>query len=646
MRYEYAQDGRVAQTALVRMWDAEATEYGPERFVVQYIYDKAGRLVRKVVRDNSVQDSAVRYETSYEFDGMGRMTRERVLKRVEESGVERMNVLEDKRTTYDLGNNPTEVKHYDNVGWVYTETRTYARGYQLVDFSTQAALGVSVSTSGSYTYDTNNNLTGTKKLDVKRGATQLAYRAQWTFAYDRNNRLKSHTNTNASNVRGNLWYDGRGRVWQRWNDNSSTEDWDATLKRFVYDGGALVQEHEFDVAEVEDEWVYTYSDLTRDYLRHAAGVRQRERSGGNDTDYYLEADSGALEFKTERNPVSEAIARTERTASLNQISGATFSATVSNLATSANYIEMYGGGTSGASAGFDALLHRGSRHYLTGMGRRTKLGTNGSPGSFFFDSVPSPGVGGGIMLGDVGISERVSYDVSEPPEFDPGPATGKGYDHFANDPEAVCPQCCIDALSGGLPWNIAWCINCCGAHVDIYAPVKDCANQPGGPWTIAKCRMACCSEYPHPEAIRKDVTAWFLDYCLLFEFDLNRISGFLDWVKSLERWIDVAEFILCMYETGGNWIACLIEQLGPDIADFAELINLILSAVSQLRLGTDCCGELKWLFSVQDKELESYQCCLLHYQWLANNILNMSRWTIDFECCLYCPEPDNEWRIN
>jgi len=76
------------------------------------------------VRDNSVQDSAVRYETSYEFDGMGRMTRERVMKRVEESGVERMNVLEDKRTTYDLGNNPTEVKHYDNVGWAYTETRS------------------------------------------------------------------------------------------------------------------------------------------------------------------------------------------------------------------------------------------------------------------------------------------------------------------------------------------------------------------------------------------------------------------------------------------------------------------------------------------------------------------------------------------
>ena len=178
-------------------------------------------------------------------------------------------------------------------------------------------------------------------------------------------------------MRGNLWYDGRGRVWQRWNDNSSTEDWDATLKRFVYDGAALVQEHEFDVAELGGTWVYTYSDLTRDYLRHPAGVRQRQRSGGNDTDYYLEANSGALEFKTERDPVAEAIARTERTASLNQISGATFTPGLSNLATTNNYIETYGGSTSGAAAGFDALLHRGNRHFLTGLARfTTRRGNN------------------------------------------------------------------------------------------------------------------------------------------------------------------------------------------------------------------------------------------------------------------------------
>jgi len=69
----------------------------------------------------------VRYETSYEFDGMGRMTRERIMQW--DNTNEKMVVLQDKRTTYDLGGNPTEIRFYDNAGWAYTETRTYARGY-------------------------------------------------------------------------------------------------------------------------------------------------------------------------------------------------------------------------------------------------------------------------------------------------------------------------------------------------------------------------------------------------------------------------------------------------------------------------------------------------------------------------------------
>ncbi len=84
----------------------------------------------------------------------------------------------------------------------------------------------------------------TKKLDVKRGATQIAYHAEWTFTYDRKNRVKSHTHTAASNARGNISYDAVGRVWQRWNDNSSTQDWDGTLTRYVYNGATLAQEHQ------------------------------------------------------------------------------------------------------------------------------------------------------------------------------------------------------------------------------------------------------------------------------------------------------------------------------------------------------------------------------------------------------------------
>ena len=79
-RYKYSQDGRVSEVALVYTYETYKTEYGPEKYVIQFSYDDAGRMIRKVVRDNSQQDSKVRYETSYEFDGMGRMTRERVMK--------------------------------------------------------------------------------------------------------------------------------------------------------------------------------------------------------------------------------------------------------------------------------------------------------------------------------------------------------------------------------------------------------------------------------------------------------------------------------------------------------------------------------------------------------------------------------------
>ena len=236
----------------------------------------------------------MRYETSYEFDGMGRMTRERVMERVVVSETERMNVLQDKRTTYDLGGNPTEIVFYDNVGKAFKETRTYARGYQITDATiSDTGTNVNVSTSGAYAYDANNNMTATKAVSVDRSGTQLIKRARWSFSFDRKNRLKSYTHTDASNVRGNLWYDGKGRVWQRWNDNSSTSAWSENLKRFVYDGAALIQEHTVGAEVVSEKWVYTYTDINRDYLRHPAGVRQREGGASNYTDHYLQANAGA-----------------------------------------------------------------------------------------------------------------------------------------------------------------------------------------------------------------------------------------------------------------------------------------------------------------------------------------------------------------
>jgi len=138
-------------------------------------------------------------------------------------------------------------------------------------------------------------------------------------------KIEDHLNHINDKEQSSLWYDGIGRVWQRWNDNSHTSAWDASLTRFVYDGGQLAQEHAVAAANILGAWVYTYSDLTRDYLRHAAGVRQRERSGGSDTDYFMHANQGVIEHKYERAATAEGVARAERSHSADQLSQGTFS---------------------------------------------------------------------------------------------------------------------------------------------------------------------------------------------------------------------------------------------------------------------------------------------------------------------------------
>jgi YD repeat-containing protein len=384
-RYEYGQDGRLKETALVSTKNAPTGTYGPEKYVVQFQHDVMGRLVRKVVRDNTASD-VTRYEFTYEFDGRGQQTREKIMAWDGTAGVERMVVKQDIVTNYDLGGNPTQIKFYDNLGLAYTETRTYARGYQLTGASfSDLGTSVTVNTSGSYTYDTNNNMTGTKEVDATRSTTQLSYRGDWTFTYDRKNRLKTHTNSNANNKQGNLWYDGLGRVWQRWNYDTGQSSWDGTLTRFVYDGSQLVQEHTSSANQQVGQWVYTYPDISRDYMHHPAGLRQREGTATSYTDHYLQSNAGSIEYKTQRDAVSETLARNDRSASLDRFPGATFD-NISHLATSGQYIESYGGGTTGDSKGFDAFVHRGSSHYLTALGRFTS-----GHGNYLLDDIASGG---------------------------------------------------------------------------------------------------------------------------------------------------------------------------------------------------------------------------------------------------------------
>ncbi|HEX9743988.1 MAG TPA: hypothetical protein VGB30_01040 [bacterium] len=144
--------------------------------------------------------------------------------------------------------------------------------------------------------------------------------------------------------------------------------WDGSLKRYVYDGGQLVQEHLWDVTEDQGSWVYTYNDIDRDYLRHQGGIRQREGTAASYNDFYLQQSGSSIEIKTQRDQASATIARAERTQSLNKIAGTTFT-DISNLATSNSAIAMYGGGTSGGTAGFDGLVHLDSGGgYLPGAG--------------------------------------------------------------------------------------------------------------------------------------------------------------------------------------------------------------------------------------------------------------------------------------
>jgi hypothetical protein len=328
-------------------------------------------------------------------------------------------ILRDVQTSYDLGDNPTEIKFYDKDGWAYTLTQTFAQGYQITDVSHSAAADVTVNTSGSFTYDTNNNLTGTKEFDAVRSSAQLAYRGNWTFTYDRTNRLKSYTNTNSSNVRGNNWYDSKGKVWQRWTDNTSTSQWDNTLKRYVYDGGQLVQEHDWTVIDNFGTWVYTYADIDRDYQRHPGGMTQRQGTAASYTDYYMQNSANAIEYKTERDPVSATIARDERTKDLDQLAGATFS-NISNLATSNSFIEMYGGGTGGTPAGFDGLMQFGDRHMVAGFGRWLTLRGNNSQGFGVGEKLP----GGGGLQPNLLPAGGGGIPIDPQPEPEPEPPSG------------------------------------------------------------------------------------------------------------------------------------------------------------------------------------------------------------------------------
>jgi hypothetical protein len=129
--YEYNSDGSLKKTALVTTSGGSSSSYGPEIFVVESYYDDAGRLVKKVVSQYEGQVAA-KYETDYEYDGRGQITRERFMHWNGTGSINRMEVWQDKRTTYDLGGKPVTIEFYDQSGKAYKETRTCDRGLSIL----------------------------------------------------------------------------------------------------------------------------------------------------------------------------------------------------------------------------------------------------------------------------------------------------------------------------------------------------------------------------------------------------------------------------------------------------------------------------------------------------------------------------------
>ncbi len=314
------------------------------------------------------------------------------------------------------------------------------------------AANVTVDTAGSYTYDTNNNMTGTKKLDAYRTISgtnyKISFRAQWTFTFDRKNRLKTHTYPSGLNTRGNIWYDGVGRVWQRWNDDSVTGDWDADLKRFVYDGNALAQEHKF-TAGGNGSWTYSYGRCDIDYLRKPDGIRQKANNGVGGWDSHLLFNDGADVASRTPSGSSTTITRTLRTASGERLNdnprmtpGLTTGSfnNISNLAKPNSYIESYGGGTElgTSSLGFDSLVQSGPVHQLpalSGMLLNSPPagGGPGGGGSTFGGGIPVGGGGIGVLLPN-GMGEGRSAPV-DPAMLSSGEVLGPRESHDTWEPE-------------------------------------------------------------------------------------------------------------------------------------------------------------------------------------------------------------------
>jgi hypothetical protein len=264
----------------------------------------------------------------------------------------------------------------------------------------------------------------------------------------------------------NLETDGRGRVWQRWVYLAGSE-WDTNLTRYVYDGSAYAQEHNFTVAEDEGAWVYTYDQILTDYLRKPGGVRQRDIStvDQSETDQFLLSDSGSVSARIQRE-TNSLVQRVELTASgTAQAAGSQQDTTISKLGLRGGYTETFSGSTE-----FDPLVQMGGRHYLGGLGRFNNRYKN-QP--YLGGGEPMPATDPpGVLPGDF------PGGLPNVRPFGPGIGwTASGTASSSSSSPSECPDCCWEDIVGDCyskhgKSRECWHQMCCcpGLSVELFPP--------------------------------------------------------------------------------------------------------------------------------------------------------------------------------
>jgi len=423
IRYEYAPGGQLRRAATVDLTGSDGTTVGPEKYVVEYSYDDMGRVVKKVIRENQMEDSSVHYSADFTFDGMGRMTRERYMKwdETEPASQVMFTLMKDVQREYDLGGNVTKETWRDDRGMLYFEEREYARGYQLTDSSYTNGV-LTTATSGSYTYDINNNLTETKSLSFTAGGGLYPPgRGAWDLTYDRKNRLKYYTNGTMGDDVMHLRYDGLGRVWQRWtavwDDLESEWDWSSSLARFVYDGSQSAQILLYTYDD-DPSPVVAFDSVGMDMLYGPTGRMTRWQIPNNGDwlrTYYLD-ESGRPGAQVVKG-TSTSANRYDRDAQGETLWKGEWSLSDGmQFGQGYGYVESYGKVVGDPDPEYysDPLVWTGGRHYLPSLGRFTnRVGNN----PYIGGGTPRGGseFGGGIPVGDVdGDNETVIINVIGP----------------------------------------------------------------------------------------------------------------------------------------------------------------------------------------------------------------------------------------